>query len=346
MKTLQEEISNYLQSTNLLIFIDDIEIENINDYFIHINIPDDNNYVIYKGIKLIYKSLVYNKEKRILYLNLEDDLKIELERKEFLKIEKINSIIHVSKQEFTSELLNCDEIEYPIFETSIKHLYDGTISVNIYMKYYLEQIDHICVFKETYSDFNLALNETMYIKSLLDKNKKTILRLQNLYDEQTETSILIDGGLYKFNYILNGDIVLNELSEYYNPKNKYIKLYKLLDKSYTIISNGEYIVYDELIFKNNEICEKHNIPKKFKGSYFESMYKFYDTVTQNVYLEDETLDCIKNDIKNNYKKLYEKERNKEFYDIIDNGLVFIQKNKAIKFDKQVIEYIDSVMEKI
>lgn len=344
MVITREEIEEYVKTTNLVLFIDDVKIESINDFFIHVQIPGNREYIVYEGFKINYESILYDKENRILHLNLET--KIILEPNEFLILEEINSEIYMTKHKFTDELINCDSACYPIFETSIKQSYDGSVSVKIYMKYYLEQINFICVHDETYDDFNLAINQTSYIKTLLQENKNTLIRLQDSYDEQTQTSILIDGVLYKFNYILDGYVVLNELSEYYSTRNKFIKIYQLLNKSFAIISNGEYIVYDENIYKNNEICEDLKIPNKFKGSYFESIYRFYDTVTQNDKLEDESLNCIKNDIKNNYDKLCESERDSHFYDAINNGLVFIENNKAIKFNDEVVKYIDSVMKEI
>lgn len=345
MVITREEIEEYLKTTNLALFVNGVNLEPVDEFFVQVQIPDDKKYLIYGEFKLSYESLLYDKENRALYLS--QDLRIELKPDEFLILEEINSEIHMSKHKFTDELINCDSACYPIFETTIKQSYDGSVSVKIYMKYYLEQIDFVCVHDEVYDDFNLAINQTSYIKSLLQENKNTLIRLQDSYDDQTQTSILIDGVLYRFNCILGGNIVLNELSEYYNTRNKIIKIHQLLNKSFTIISNGEYIVYDGNVYKNNEICEDDlKIPNKFKDSYFESMYRFYDTVTQNDQLDDETLDCIKNDIKDNYAKLSESERDSDFYDIINNGLVFIENNKAIKFNDEVVKYIDSVMKEI
>lgn len=345
---LEKDIIKYLEETNLLLFIDDVEVETINDFFVQIIIPNYyNKDIMYNGLKLKYESLIYDKEKRILYLDLDNDIKIELRRNEFLKIENIESLLHISKYDFTSELTNCEEIEYPVFETSIKNLYDeNTTLVEINMRYYLEQIEPICVHSKIYNDFNLALNETVCIKSKLKENKDTILKLQKIYDEQIEASILVEGTLYKFNYIKDGYLVLNELSEYYNPRNRYVELHELFNRSFTIISNGEYIVYDGNIYMYNKICEMSKIPKNFKGSYYESIFRFYDTITQNAKLDDEKLDCIKNDIKENYKKLSEKERDFDFYGIIGVGIVFIEKNVAIKFNEKIIKHIDSIMEEI
>lgn len=346
---LKNEIDKYLEETNLLLFIDDVKIDSINKNFINIIVPENiNKKVIYSGIELEYDKLIYNKKNRILYLDIEKDIKISLTKKEFLKLEVVKSIVNITKHNFTNELLNCEEIEYPIFETSVTQSYDGSIESKIYMKYYLEQIDFICIYNKTYNDYNTALIETSHSKSILENNKDVLLKLQNLYDEQIETSILIDGVLYKFEYLFNGNIVLNELSEHYTPYNKYIKIIDLFNKSFTIISNGEYIVYDDNVFVNNRICEDINIPKKFKGSYYEMLYKFYDILLQYSQISDadDIIKCIKNDIKENYSKLLESERTDEFYNIIEQGIVFINKDTATKFDKKIIDYVDFVVKDI
>lgn len=342
----RDTLDNFIKETNLLVFSDNITIESVDDVLFELETREINKLIYENSLVTNFNKLMYDKESRVLYFDIDNELGIGLKNDEYLIIEEQNSMLRITKHSFTSEVINSDNVEYPIFESSIKQLYDGKCECKINIKFSLEQLVPVCIYNKIYDNINV-INEFLYNKSVLEENKNNILLLQNIIENGIQCSILLEGVLYRFVNMSNGVVVLQELSDRYNSNTVYIELSNLFNRSFTMIHNNEYIVYDGIVYKNNEVVKDDSIPNTFKGSYYETMYNFYDTILRTEQNnDDENLKSIKEDIKENYNIISEKERNDEFYKIIDNGIVFIIKNSAILFDKENTEYIDSVMDEI
>lgn len=361
----KEDIIEYKKSTNLVCIgniniIQDFNDDNIVSIQTIYNI-DKNNKFIYDNI-FINGVIILNNENIIIYYAKDERLlyisdittntviyTLYLKDNEYLIIKEVQNNLYIQNEKYSSELLQDNEVEYPIFKTNIEQDYNGKITGKISIKVDEEQINDFYIYGVSTSyknDFNKVLNEISYIK---DKFEKKRLEISNLINKYENCFIVYNQKVYKIINLNHISVELFLINSTFSINVKYIDL---ITNGFDIINENSLFSYNNNFYLdiNGETLDEEDfniLNPILKDSKLEQVINMYFNIN-DAYKYNLNINIIKDMIKL-YKQLKEEFINSlnRFEKLhLDNGIYYITDTKNIHISTYKIEQFDKIIENI